>query len=463
MKRVRRQPHCRQRWASALHDRGNVVIAAPDAATRLQRGAASLYLRDRDLLWQESGCLLARLLAALGGAAAPAAVAVAQVAAELHERLADFSYRDDVVRDLARTVTAALNTRLRRTLLFVDVLDLPECDLLTLLVIHNLLDESRTFSFAFVFKLLPPAALATARRPLRDRLAYQLYLILELTVRTKQWARANDLFDQLLRQRRRLTQPRLLGLLHFRAGMVYVRQGQLPRALLAYQQSRRLLERVDDRENLVKVHNNIGNIFIDLGRYRAALTEFSRSLAIAEEFQNDYSLAVTYSSMGTALLQLGDAAAAVDCQKKSLLFAARSGYFSRIQVIYNCLASAYSALGRRTDAERLFTAAWDFAVAENELYDQYAIMLAMARHHLVTGDALRCREALDIALRLAREFNNRFGQMQVQELYGDLASTLHRWKTATSAYRRALALARELKQPRFARALTGKLARAGRQ
>ncbi|HNW93779.1 MAG TPA: tetratricopeptide repeat protein, partial [bacterium] len=365
--------------------------------------------------------------------------------------------------DLTRQVAVALNLRLRRRLLFVDVLDVAECDVLTLLVVHNLLNEARSFSFVLVFNLPPVAALARARRPQRDELAYRYYLILELTVRTKQWSRANDLFAKLLHLRRKLTSPRLLGLMHFRAGMVYVRQGQLPRALAAYQHSRRLLAKINDQENLVKVHNNIGNIYIDLRRYRAALREFSRSLAIAEEFQNDYSLAVTYSSMGTALLQLGDAAAAVDCQKKSLLFVARSGYFSRLQIGYNCLASAYSALGRRAEAERLFSAAYDFAVAENELYDQYAITLAMARHHLVTGATERCREALAAAQRLCRAFDNRFGLMQVQELWGDLATTHRRWRTAATAYRRAQALARELRQPRLLRALAGKLARAERR
>ncbi|HNW93763.1 MAG TPA: hypothetical protein PKM88_12710, partial [bacterium] len=80
---MKRRPLCRQRWASALHDPEAVVIAASEAAERLAGRQLQLYLRDRDLPWQECGCLLARLLAALGGSAAPAAVAVGQVAAEL--------------------------------------------------------------------------------------------------------------------------------------------------------------------------------------------------------------------------------------------------------------------------------------------------------------------------------------------------------------------------------------------
>lgn len=459
---IRKVRLCRQRVASAWRDPETAVVSSPGALAQLKSGRTSdpLYLRDTDLPANgEPLCI--RLLREIGDHASAAELAPAAQRLEAH--VAALGYREGEVRELSQRLIAALDAQLRRRLLVLEVLDLAACDVVTLLVIHNLLDEERTHEFIILFTLPNTAALTRVRRANLNPLAARLYHLLELAIRTKQWVRAGAMFECLLRLKKRLHDPRLLGLIHFRAGMGYVRAGRLRGALKSYKTAQRYLLRADDQENLVKVYNNIGNIYIDLGRYRAALTEFSRTLAIAEEFQNDYSLAVTFSSMGNALLQSGDAAAAIDCQKKSLLFAARSGYFARIQVIYSCLANAYSALGQRKQAERLFHEAYAFALQENERYDQYTIKLALARHYLVTGDTRHGEEALRTAEQLCTAFKNRFGLMQILDLHGDFAGMHHRWPAARLAYRKALRLARELQQPRFVRQFSGKLAGAERE
>jgi predicted RNA polymerase sigma factor len=53
--------------------------------------------------------------------------------------------------------------------------------------------------------------------------------------------------------------------------------------------------------------------------------------------------------------------------------------------------------------------------------------------------------------------------MQIADLHGDFAAIRHRWPEARAAYRRALHLARELRQTRFVRLLRNKLAGAARE
>lgn len=459
---VRKSRLCRQRVVSAWRDPEIAVISSPDAMVRLQvrGGQDPCYLRDTDL--PDTGePLVIRLLRELGETAEISELTTAMARLEPHALA--LNYRDGEVRDVARRLFAVLGRRLRRRLLVFEVLSLAAGDMVSLLILRNLIDDDRAHEYIILFTLPGAAALQRARGAALTALAARLYLLLEFLMRTKQWQRAHGLFEQLLHQKKRLHDPRLLGLIHFRAGMGYVRAGRLRTALKSYKTAQHYLLRAGDEENLVKIYSNIGNIYIDLGRYRAALAEFSRTLAIAEELQNDYSLAVAFSSMGTALLQSGDAMAAIDCQKKSLLYTLRSGYFARVQLIYACLANANSALGRRAEAERLYHEAYAFAEQENERYDQYTVKLALARHYLVTGDARRGEAALRVAETLCRGFKNRFGLMQIGDLHGDFAAIRHRWPAARAAYRKALQLARELRQSRYVRQLQNKLAGAARE
>lgn len=242
---------------------------------------------------------------------------------------------------------------------------------------------------------------------------------------------------------------------------VYGSLGELEEAIAATRQVLALQRALGDRRGEARTLNNLGVLSYNLGDFGAAREAYAAALAQARETGDRLREAALLHNLGTAYYGLGDSERALAHFEPALPIFREAGARSDEVRTEIAIAQTRFRLGETALALDVGRRA---AATASRASDREGEKLArlLLGHRLTAGDPAAALVELFRALDLARELEDRLGEVSALRLLGEAHLALGKPEPARQTLQPAVELARAVKAPaREVEALTA-LARAER-
>ncbi len=367
-----------------------------------------------------------------------------------------FDYKDNIIQALIeQSITLFKNNISPKQNIIFYFDNLIALDNFTCFVMRKLLDTAENLKFAVIFNYSMQFKEITNSQ--YTNFCFRLNYILEICIMMKLWDKTIYLINILLRMVKYIKSAQLIGLIYFKAGMIYSRQGLFAKAKQYYFKAEKIFKQIDDKDNWIKSLNSLGNIYVSLEKFSIARDYFYKALCVAEENQDDYSLGVTYGSMGNIELKLNNILEAIDYLKKSILFNFRSGFFHNIHYVYNHLGLAYLKLNDIDKAKEYLLTALNFTDTLGSKIDSGNNRLCLAELYIKIANYQMALMYLQSAEKNYSSLKNKYGLMMVYEKFGKLYELQNNKQTAITYYQKAMDIAQELANTKFLKIIQKKL------
>ncbi|MHA2203448.1 MAG: tetratricopeptide repeat protein [Candidatus Hodarchaeales archaeon] len=231
-------------------------------------------------------------------------------------------------------------------------------------------------------------------------------------------------------------------------GVIYVKKGDLDRALTYFNQNLSQYEEIGNKERIAVTLNNIGNVYQDRGDFDNALEYFTQSHKYFEEIGNKQNIAVTLSNISLIYWHIGDLDQALVSSQQVLTVYKEIGNPQFIASCLNIIGSIYLLKGDLSQALTFFQQSFtlneeigntsDIAMSLNNIGEIYQLKgeteqaltyhkrsltlreeigniqdIAMSLHNIGTnyvqkGDYIQALDNLEQSLKLNEEIGNNY-------------------------------------------------------
>ena len=220
-------------------------------------------------------------------------------------------------------------------------------------------------------------------------------------VRTGQVRKALSCFEEALESARTENDKVSIGAVLGSLGIAYSILGEKKKAIEYYEQALMVAREFGDGRNEGVNLGNLGYAYSDLGEMKKAIEYHEQALAISREIGDRQNEGELLCEFGITHSSLGDTKKAIDYYEHALMIARGIERPSLISYILRNLAFSYHSVGHLEKAEPCYTEALDLAIVETA--PSSAVLLGIislernnhkkAQQYLNRGITL-CREAL---------------------------------------------------------------------
>jgi tetratricopeptide (TPR) repeat protein len=243
----------------------------------------------------------------------------------------------------------------------------------------------------------------------------------------------------------------LQALAHQYLGIAYRRQGDYRRAIgwlkqaAAFFDGARRSERFGQAQlPAVLSRANLAECHAELGTFAEGSALGDEGLRIAEAIAHPGSLVSAYHGIGLLFLRQGDLHRAIPPLERAVCLCQEADFPAMFPGQAVVLGEAYTLAGRVADAVSLLTQATEQTIAMEMV--ALRCHLTLGEVHMLAGRLEEAHALAKLALRLARERQERSNEAYALRLFGEIAA--HRAPPdvdeAAAHYHQALALANEL-------------------
>jgi tetratricopeptide (TPR) repeat protein len=218
--------------------------------------------------------------------------------------------------------------------------------------------------------------------------------------------------------------------------------GEMRACLARREQIVALAEEAGDPAWLVVAHAQLGEVLMLTGEWRAARTHLERAVDLSASLPDPHATAFALTCLGELCSAEGRTDEAAEHLHRCLAAVQAAGYGHWVRIVERLLAQRDLLLDRPIDAlSRLRAVARD----EDESHAGTQTVLAWAARE--AGEIAEAVMASDRALTRARTRGERLDLCEALIVHGALAGDLGETGDATSAFAKALALARAMPNP----------------
>jgi len=263
------------------------------------------------------------------------------------------------------------------------------------------------------------------------------------------YGQAIDYLGQALHVCHETGERRGEGWAHFNLGTAYLPIGDFARAKTYFEQCLSIYRELGDRRGEGWLHYHFGRLFRQLGRYDAATTSFEQALQILNEIGDWMGQGYATHNLGLVAGELGDDAAALARFEQALQIFRAIGCQTGEAQTYQSLGIRLRRLGDDASAKRSF----EQSLCHFNKNHPRGTSKDLANLGLVCLHLGKIQAALDNgqqAVKIAQEIGARPTQAYTLTFLGHILVGLGDLDGASAAYRRAIALRRELGQLHWA-------------
>jgi serine/threonine protein kinase/tetratricopeptide (TPR) repeat protein len=204
-------------------------------------------------------------------------------------------------------------------------------------------------------------------------------------------------------------------------GKVHEIQGDYDNALKCYKEARTFLSQIGETNLLderTRVFNSIGWVYVCMGKYEKALAISLEGLRVIQGSVEKIEHAMIFNTIGSANFYKGNISQAIEFHSRSLKIHENLEDIPEVTASLNNLGSAFLANAEYGEALEQFKRA---LAASEEIGDPYGRAMTLyhfAKVHFDVGQAAKAEEYLRESLRLSKNYNMRYLNIQNYILLG---------------------------------------------
>ena len=224
-------------------------------------------------------------------------------------------------------------------------------------------------------------------------------------------------------------------------GHLFMRGGDLGKAMNAYQKVLAIGENEQDQECIAVATSNLGMIAQDLGDLDTAEKMHQRALDSFRELGREIGMAGAFSNLALIHEERGDLPEAEDLLNRALRISEK---FDRKQGVAGILANLGGLYKKQDDpvrAERMYSRALSILGDLDHKDGMVGILLELGLIHQTSGDPAQAEEKYRHAFTIYEEFGQKEGMAvvlgnlgMIREQQGDMAAACDLWRQALVLY-----------------------------
>ncbi len=295
-------------------------------------------------------------------------------------------------------------------------------------------------------------ALSQFARALAERLGDQLGLARSWAISGHTYFEQGDLvkalpaYQQSLKLARELNQPNGIFSNLGNIGSIHAKLADYAAALAIYQEGLKLSEAQSEPGNVATMRNNLANVYFSLGNYAAALEQLQLSFELSEKSGSQTRRGIALNTQAAVYLLQGATDLAEACLQQSLTALRLE---DEKPLCYEALAGALNNMGHVQKRKELFDKAQEYYEEALRVARAHNDQTNLARATLSLGEVHRLQKHYEAALAefeqslaLREKQGNYEGQGVVLLSLGRLAAERQQYEKALGFAERAVALAR---------------------
>ncbi len=207
----------------------------------------------------------------------------------------------------------------------------------------------------------------------------------------------------------------------FEKGFVFEQEEELKSSLKNYLQSQSLRREIDDLPGLAESNTKIAELYLRLGDIVRALIIFKQSLEMFQELNDEVNIACIYNEIGKIYLWKGDYGPALENCLQSLAIAEEIPNEEVIVKALLSLSTIYSRLGEFDRAISFLNRSLSLTQEMNLTLDYGLTMCLLTNILIIKGQIAEAMDALEKAEKTFKQLEFKMGQFVVYRLKGILA------------------------------------------
>lgn len=200
-------------------------------------------------------------------------------------------------------------------------------------------------------------------------------------------------------------------------GIIYIMQGNYPKALKYLFSSLSLREETGDKKGIAYIENNIGTVYFYQRNFSECLKHYYISLKIRNELGDKQGASGSYNNIGLVYMEQGNYDEALQNYAASLKFAAESGDRGTMANVYSNTGFIETKQGKYDDAEKHFRSAIKILKETGNKDGLIAAYINIGQTFIKQKRYTVASKYLHQALSHAKEMN---GLLRMQEIYTEL-------------------------------------------
>jgi len=215
--------------------------------------------------------------------------------------------------------------------------------------------------------------------------------------------------------------PETVSRCYRKKGKVFEIQGDYDNALKCYKDARNFLAHLNETglvDERIRVFNCIGWVYVCMGKYEKAMTISLEGLRVIQGNSEKIEHAMIFNTIGSANYYKGNITRAIEFHSRSLKIRENLENIPEVTTSLNNLGSAYLANAEFGEALEHFKKALASSEEIGDPYGKAMTLFNFARVHHGVGCSSRAEKYLRESLRLSKNYNMRFLNMQNYILLG---------------------------------------------
>ncbi len=233
-------------------------------------------------------------------------------------------------------------------------------------------------------------------------------------------------------------------------GRAFWRQGQYQNAQPHFEKALVLSRRISDPRMEADSLRNLGNVILCLGEYGAARAYYERALPLYRRARHKQGEGSTVNNISIVLMDQGDYAGALDYGKQALEIKQTIGDRPGVGNAQRTLGNSAYHLGDYARSAAYFEQSWQISRETGDLPGQCEDLIGLTQLAFQMDDIETAHAYIQQALTIAEQAQDQHILGYVLLFVGHALAGQNRRAEAEKAYQQAVALRRQLQQPRLA-------------
>jgi serine phosphatase RsbU (regulator of sigma subunit)/Tfp pilus assembly protein PilF len=252
--------------------------------------------------------------------------------------------------------------------------------------------------------------------------------------------RADSLSEYALQLASKLNYKKCIARALRNIGIIHGRQGDMSKALIAYNEALKLYEEMNDIAGQAAVTNSIGSLYDQSGDYAKALECYFKTRDIYKTTGNKLGIAIACNNIGVIYIRQGSDAKALDNFLQALKISQGLDEKNMVLNIMLNLGIIYDDQGENDTALATNKKVLQLAIEEGNKRIEANVLTNMGDQYQKTGNFKEALNCITQSLRLHEENNEKVEILSTLNALGNVQCHFGKYDSAKASFRKALAL-----------------------